>query len=55
MEIIRYINGQRLKSNNMGTYLIDSDVISQTIAQVNERLRTIPDNRHKRQINVEIS
>jgi hypothetical protein len=54
MEIIRYINGQKLKTNNADRCIIDSDVILRTIAAVNERQRALPDNRHIREKNVEM-
>ena len=38
MEIIRYINNQKLESANMSKYIIESDIILKTIAGVNQRL-----------------
>jgi len=51
MEVIRYINNQRLIPNIPSHYIVESDVILETIAQVNKRRQEIYsppiyDNRH---------
>jgi len=38
LEVIRYINNQKLRSGNPANYVVDSDVILETIARVNARL-----------------
>ena len=53
MEIIRYINGEKIDSNNMKNYVVESDIILQTIAQVNKRLKENFDKGHNRQKDVE--
>ena len=54
MEIIRYINNQKLESENMSKYIIESDIILNTIAGVNQRLSEISTNDISAERHVEI-
>jgi len=38
VEIIRYINGERLECENIKNYIVECNIILETIEQVNERL-----------------
>ncbi|MCL2077785.1 MAG: hypothetical protein FWH08_05190 [Oscillospiraceae bacterium] len=55
MEIIRYVNNQKLNSENMKNYIIESEIIQKTILQVNERLKAVPDKRRIETKDVEIN